>query len=117
MPLNIRFFKKLVHIGPGKSVQDRIIKRKARNTSRYAFSVILSNPKKLMEGQFEKLEPDGHLVQVFPYLTVAKVSEIEDSLEAIDSSYDTNERKNSHLNNIPSISKFLPSADHCRINK
>ena len=35
---------------------------------------MLYNPKKFMEGQFEKLELDGRLVQVFPCPNVAKVS-------------------------------------------
>ena len=61
-PLNGRCFKKLVQIGPGKYVQDRIIKMMARNTSWYAFAAMLSNPKKLMEGIFEQLEPYGNLV-------------------------------------------------------
>ena len=55
VPLKGRCFKKLVQLGPGQSVQDRIIDMKARNTSCGAFSVILYNPKKLMEGQFELL--------------------------------------------------------------
>ena len=76
-PLNGRCFKKLVQIGPGKYVHDRIIKLMARNTSRDAFAAMLSNPKKLMEGLFEQLEPYGNLVQVVPYPTVAEASEIE----------------------------------------
>ena len=50
---------------------------KARNNSCDALAAILSNPKKLMEGKFEKLELDGRLVQVFPYPTVSEGSEIE----------------------------------------
>ena len=63
---------------------------KAINTSCGAFSVILNNPKKLMEGRFEKLELDRRLVRVIPYSNVAEVSEIEDALEAFDSRYDHN---------------------------
>ena len=84
MPLNGRCFKKLVHIGPVKSVQNRITELKARNTSRDAFATILYNPKKLMEGRFEQLELNGRSVQVVPYPTVTKVSKIEDTLEAFD---------------------------------
>ena len=59
VPLNGRCFKKLVHIVPGQSVNDCIIELKSRNTSCDAFVAIVSNPKKLLEGQFEKLELDG----------------------------------------------------------
>ena len=76
VPLKGRCFKKLVQLGPGQSVQDRIIKLKTRNTSRDAFSVILSNPKKLMVGQFEQLELNDRPVQVVPYPNLAKLSEI-----------------------------------------
>ena len=90
VPLNGSCLNKLVRIFPGLSVQDHIIKLKARNTSRYAFTAILSNPKKIMEGRSEKLEPNNCPVQVIPYTTVAEVSEIEYALEAFDSRYDLN---------------------------
>ena len=70
------FFKKLVQIGPGQSIQVRIIEPKASKNSCDAFSAMLSNPKKLMEGLFEKLEVDGRPVQIIPYPTVDDVSEI-----------------------------------------
>ena len=71
MPLNGGFFKKLVHIDLGQYVRDHIIELKSINTSRDAFAKILSNQKKLMEGQFEQLELDCHPVQIVPYPTVA----------------------------------------------
>ena len=49
---------------------------------------MLSNPKKPVEGRFERLELDGRPVQFVPYPTVDEVSEIEDALEAFDSRYD-----------------------------
>ena len=49
---------------------------------------MISNPKKLMEDRFEKFELDGRMVRVVPYPTIAEVYEIEDALEAFDSSYD-----------------------------
>ena len=73
MPLNGSCFNKIVQIGLGHSVQDRIIKLKARNTSCDAFEVILSNPKNSMKGQFEQLDLDDHPVQFLPYTTVAEV--------------------------------------------
>ena len=76
MPLNGRRFNKLVQVGQGKYVQERIIQMKARNNSCDAFSTILSNPIIFMELLFEKLELYGHLVQVVPYPTISEVSEI-----------------------------------------
>ena len=117
LPLNGNCFKKLVQIGLGHSIQYPIIYLKAINTSPDAFVAMLSNPKKLMEGQFEKLELDGRPVQVVPYPTVAKVSEIEDSVEAFEYSYDPNESTKSQLQKIPAISNFIQIANHCRITK
>ena len=76
MPLNGRCVNKIFQIGPVKYVQDSIINLKARNTSCDAFSVMLSIPKKVIEGRFEQLELGGCPVQLIPYPTVAKVSEI-----------------------------------------
>ena len=90
MTINGSFFNKIFQIIPGQSFQDRIIELKESNSYCDFFAGILSNPKKLMEGQFEQLELDGCLVQIVPYPTNAKLSEIEDSLEDFDSIYDTN---------------------------
>ena len=76
VPINERLFKKLVQLGPVHYVQDRIMNLKSINTYCDSFVDILSKPKKLMEGRFEKLELDNHSVQVVTYPTVAKVSEI-----------------------------------------
>ena len=76
VPHNGRCFKKSLQIGPGQSIQDRIINMKSRKTSHDAFSAMLSNPNQLTEGRFEKLELNGLPVQVVPYPTVAKISEI-----------------------------------------
>ena len=78
VPLNGRCFNKLVQLGPGHSVQERVIKLKSRNTSCDTFYVMLYNPNNIMEGQFEKLELNGCPVKFLPYKTVSKVSEIED---------------------------------------
>ena len=68
--------KEIIQIGPEQSIQDHIIDIKVRNNPCDAFATMLSNPNKLMEGQFEQLELDGRPVQVIPYPTVAEVSEI-----------------------------------------
>ena len=73
---------------------------------------MLSNPNKLMEGRFEKLEHDGRLVQVVPYLTVDKVFEIEDVLEAFYFGYNLNSSTKSKMHKIPDIYNFISSSDH-----
>ena len=74
LPFYGRCFEKLVHIFPGQQVQYRIIELKEINTSRDAFAAMLSNPKKVMEGQFEQLDIYGHPFQVIPYPAVSEVS-------------------------------------------
>ena len=76
MPLNGRCLKKNFYLGPGQFLKDCIIDTKARNTSCDSLVAMLSNSKKLTEGRFEKLELNGLPVQVVPYPTVAKISEI-----------------------------------------
>ena len=97
--------------------QDRIIQPRARNTSHNAFVTMLSNPNNLMEGRFEQLELGGHPVQIFPYPTFSKSPEIEFALDDYDYRCDPNAITKSQLQNIPSISNFISSADHCRITK
>ena len=117
MPLNGSCLKKLVQIFPGQSIQDRIIKIKARNTSRDDFAAMLSNPKKLAEGRFEILELDGCPVQVVPYPNFANISEIEHALEPFDSRYDPDASTKSQLQKMTAISNFIPSANHLRITE
>ena len=78
---------------------------------------MLSNTKKLMEGQFEQLELNGRPVQVVLYPTVAEVSEIEDVLESFDSSYDPNVNTKSQIQKMSVISNFISNDDHLRITK
>ena len=70
-----------------------------------------------MEGQFEQLEIDGCPVQVVPYPTVSKVSEIEDALEYFDYRYDTDESTKSQLQKMPAIPNFISSSDRFHINE
>ena len=58
------------------------------------------------------MELDGRPVQVIPYPTVAKVSEIEYAFKYFDYRYDPNASTNSKLQNMPSISKLF-EANYC----
>ena len=115
VPFNGSFFKKLVQIVPGQSVQDHIIKLKSIHNSPDVFAAILSNPKKLMEGRLEKLELNGCPVQVFSYPTFVEVSEIEDAFKAFYSRYGLTVSTKSQLQKFPAISNFISIDDHCCI--
>ena len=101
IPGSGKYFRKLIHILPGQTLQYQINEFKSRNTTWASFDAATKYPMNLVEYRLKRLKLDGQPVEVIPYPGDDTLKLLNEVIVEFDPDFDPNIRSKSQIRKIP----------------
>ena len=110
-----KYFRKLVSVHRGQTLEHQINELNSRNTAWASFDTAMEYPMDLVKTRFASLKLDGRPVEVFPYPRGNSLKALTDALLDFYPDFDPNIKSKSQMIKMTLIEEFLASPEHYRL--
>ena len=115
LPGSGKYFRKLICVRRGGTLEHRINELKSRSTARALFDAAMDYPMDLVKTRFASLKLDGRPVEVIPYPRDDSLKVLTDAVLDFDPDFDPNIKSKYQMSKMPLIEEFLASPEYCRL--